>query len=97
MENKYIEYIALQDLTTYHYKILLLLNVKSYSQTQLAELLNIKKQNAYEYVKKLEALNLVEVKKIEGRNKFYKAITNVERIQNFIPGQQRIELSKLLP
>lgn len=90
MEKDYIQYLALSDLTTYHYKILLLLNVKPQNQAQLAEILNIQKQNVYKYVKELQAMNLIEVDRVEGRNKFYKAENNPQKIHELIPGQTRL-------
>lgn len=93
-ELEYLQYLALADLTTYHYKILLLLNEKVRNQAQLAEILDIQKQNAYKYIKWLERMNLVKVDRIEGRNKFYKAVTDLERIQQALPGQTKIEEGK---
>lgn len=93
MNKKFLDYlgfIAKLDITTYHYKILLLLNIKSYNQAQLAEELNTYKQNMHKYMKELEALQLVEVDRIEGRNKFYKAVTDIDRLSRVIPGQTKL-------
>lgn len=90
MEKDYIEFLALSNLTTYHYKILLLLNVRPQNQAQLGEALNIKKQNVYKYVKELQEMNLVKVDRIEGRNKFYKAEKDLQKIHEIIPGQTKI-------
>ncbi len=81
MNLEYLQHIALAELSsTYSYKILLLLLTKEYTQSQLCSILNIKKQNILKYVKELEHLNLIEVDRIEGRNKFYKAITDLEKL-----------------
>lgn len=90
MDKEYIQFLALSNLTTYHYKILLLLNVKPQNQAQLAEALNIKKQNVYKYVKELQEMNFVKVDRIEGRNKFYKAEKDLLKIHEIIPGQTKI-------
>lgn len=90
MEKDYIEFLALSNLTTYHYKILLLLNVKPQNQAQLAETLNIKKQNVYKHVKELQEMNLVKVDRIEGRNKFYRVEKDLQKIHEIIPGQTKI-------
>lgn len=89
-EFDYLQYISMLDLTTYHYKILLQLIVRTQNQTQLVETLNIQKQNVYKYIKELEALNLVEIDRIEGRNKFYKAVIDLEKIVTLIPGQTKL-------
>ncbi|HBJ2623689.1 winged helix-turn-helix transcriptional regulator (plasmid) [Clostridium botulinum] len=81
MNLEYLQHIALAELSsTYSYKILLLLLTKEYTQSQLCSILNIKKQNILKYIKELEHLNLIEVDRIEGRNKFYKAITDLEKL-----------------
>lgn len=87
MDKRYLEYLAKSDLSTYHYKILLLLNIKPYSQAQLADELEILRQNAHRIIKELEARNLIEVDRIEGRNKFYRAVTNMKALPELIPGQ----------
>lgn len=92
MNKNYIEYIAVQDLTTYHYKILLLLGARTLTQAQLCETLNVKKQNLHKYIKELETMNLIEVDRIEGRNKFYRSITNVNRLTGNIKGQTKIDM-----
>lgn len=86
MDYKYLEHIALEEITSiYCYKILLLLITKEYTQAQLSKILNLKTQNTSKYVKELENINLIEVSKIEGRNKFFKAVTNLENI----PGEKK--------
>lgn len=87
MNKEYLELIARMDLTTYHYKLLLLLNVKAYNQSQLSSIFNISRQNINVRMKKLKHLNLIEIDRIEGKNKFYKAVTNVNKINSTIPGQ----------
>ena len=91
MDKKYLEFLAKSDLTTYGYKILLMLNIKPQNQAQLADELGILRQNVNRCVKDLEARNLIEVDRIEGRNKFYKAVTNLKVLSDWIPGQIKID------
>ena len=90
MDKNYMEYLAKLDLITYHYKLLLLLNIKPYNQSQLADQLQIQKQNVHKYIKTLEAMGLIEVDRVEGRNKFYKAVTNMKVLHEVVPGQFKI-------
>lgn len=87
---EYLKILALMDLKTYHYKILLILNSEPQNQAQIAKILNIQKQNIYKYIKYLERLNLIEVDRVEGKNKFYRIISNSDHIKNVIPGQIKI-------
>ena len=70
------------DLTTYHYKILMLLAVHEMTQTQIADFLQTQKQNVNKYVSDLIKLNLLEVARIEGKNKFLKATNTFEQTIN---------------
>ena len=88
MNDKYLRYIALADISSgFSYKILLLLIEKECTQAQLAILLNIKRQNVPKYMKELGSLGLIEVDRIEGRNKFYRLVTDLNKIKEIIPGQ----------
>lgn len=88
MNNKYVEYIANIDITSvYGYKILLLLNTKSYTQAQLSTMLNLQKQNTSKYVRELAEMGLIEVDRIEGKNKFFRAVTSIEKLKTHIKGQ----------
>lgn len=68
----YLTALSTADFTTYHYKILLLLTVQPMTQTQIAETLNVQKQNINKYVSELMKCGLLEVDRKEGRNKFIK-------------------------
>lgn len=77
MDKEYIKYIASVKLSSVQcYRILLTLSIEKYTQAQLCSLLDIRNQHISKYVKELESLNLIEVDRIEGRNKFYKAVTD---------------------
>lgn len=60
----------------------MLLFTKSYTQSQLAERLGLKRQNVHRCVKELEEHGYISVDRIEGRNKFIKANTSVKDIHN---------------
>ncbi len=78
MNNVYFEKLVSIELSSVQcYRILLLLLIKSYTQSQLSIKLNVKSQNILKYVKELEAANLIEIDRIEGRNKFYKAVKDI--------------------
>ena len=63
MDKKYFEHIAnIKELGKYHYKILLLLMVGDYSQSDISKLLDIKKQNVNRAFKDLEKLGLIEMR-----------------------------------
>jgi DNA-binding MarR family transcriptional regulator len=95
MDIKYLQYLASIELSSvYCYRIILLLIIKAQTQAQLAAILNVKTQNILKYVKELESLNLIEVDRTEGRNKFLRAVTNLEKLNELIPGQTKLELNK---
>ncbi len=80
---EYFSALAMQNsLTTYHYKVLLLLNVQPYTQAQLSNMLDIQRQNINRVVKDLEQMKLIEVDRIEGRNKFLKAVEYKQAVKN---------------
>lgn len=89
-ELEYLAYIATLDLNAYDYKILLLLLEKPLNQAVLADILQTKRQNIYKCVKKLEEKQLIEVDRVEGRNKFYRVITDLDRLTKIIIGQIKL-------
>jgi DNA-binding transcriptional regulator GbsR (MarR family) len=91
INSKYLEHIAQVDLSSgYCYKILLMLLVKEYTQSQISELLQMQKQNVSKYFKELEQNNLIFLSRAEGKNKFFKAATDIKTLQLLTPGQIRI-------
>ena len=91
MNIEYLQYIAKVELSSVQcYKILLLLLTKEYTQAQLSKELGMKSQNTLKYVKELEAAKLIEVDRIEGRNKFYRAVQDVKKLKELIPGQTKL-------
>lgn len=81
LANEYLTDLAKQDFTTMHYKIMLvLLTGKSYTQAQLAEILEVKhRQNLTVPIKELTEQSYIMVDYITGRNKYLKAITSIKR------------------
>jgi DNA-binding MarR family transcriptional regulator len=80
---EYLELLATSNFATaYHYRVLMLLLTGSYTQSQLAERLGLKRQNVHRCVKELEAHGYILVDRVEGRNKFLKANTYVKDIHN---------------
>ncbi|MEG2338160.1 MAG: helix-turn-helix domain-containing protein [Clostridium sp.] len=90
ISSQYLGYIALKELTTYHYKTLLILVDKPQTQSMICDILGVHKQNLNKIMRELEQLGFVEVDRVEGRNKFYKAVLDLDRLQNTLPGQTKI-------
>ena len=91
MKTEYINYLTTLDISGQAFRTLLALNIKDYTQSQIQEELNIQdKAQANKLFKDLSRRGLIELSKVEGRNKFYKAITEVKRLRANIPGQQRM-------
>ncbi len=79
---EYLEILATSNfITAYHYRVMLMLLTGNYTQAQMADKLHLKKQNIHKCIKDLEKQGLVEVDRIEGKNKFLKAVTSVKMIQ----------------
>lgn len=90
---QHLKTIALLKLSSVQcYRILLLLLDKEYTQAQISSLLEIPdRANVNKYVKELENFHLIEVARIEGKNKYLK-IANLDKLQENIPGQIKIGL-----
>lgn len=91
---KYFGHIGMVNMkSTYSYRILnLLLTKKTYTLTQLANILGVTIHTLYRPVRELEYHGLIEIEKIEGNNKFYKAMTNISRLDVLIPGQTKMNI-----
>ena len=89
MKTEYIDYLTTLDISGQSFRILLALNIKEHTQTQIQEKLNIQdKAQVNKLFKDLSNRGLIEISKVEGRNKFYKAVKDVKRLRINIPGQQ---------
>ncbi|WP_298127145.1 transcriptional regulator [uncultured Clostridium sp.] len=91
MRVEYIEYLTNLEISGQAFRVLLALNIKEYTQSQIREKLNIQdKAQVNKLFKDLIYKGLIEVTKVEGRNKFYRAITDVKSLKVNIPGQQKM-------
>lgn len=88
---EYLEYIAMQDLKRYHLKTLLLLLKQPSTQTIIGEKLNVSRQNMNKIFKELEQGGYIRVFKVEGKNKFYEVILDVDKLRTTLKGQLRFE------
>lgn len=87
MDKKYLEHIvALEELKTQHYRILLLLITDKLTQAEISKKLNIKRQNVNKVFKDLVEHGLIEEVDVIGRNKYFKAV-DPKKINLNIPGQ----------
>lgn len=84
------ELSELKSLTTYHYKIILyLLCEKEATQTEIAQRLEVKKQNINKVFKDLESMNIIIKNRVEGKNIFW-ALNPTPRLQP--KGQLRLDI-----
>ncbi|MCI9110289.1 transcriptional regulator [uncultured Clostridium sp.] len=91
MRVEYIEYLTNLEISSQAFRVLLALNIKEYTQSQVRKKLNIQdKAQVNKLFKDLIYKGLIEVTKVEGRNKFYRAITDVKSLKVNIPGQQKM-------
>ena len=70
--------------TAYHYRVLLTLLTGTFTQTQISLKLGLKRQNVHRCVKDLEEHGYITVVRIEGRNKYITANTDVKALSNEI-------------
>lgn len=89
-ELNYLIYIAMLDLNAYDYKVLLLLMEKPYNQAALSDTLKTTRQSIHKCIKGLETKNLIEVDRQEGRNKYYRAVSDLEKLRQLIHGQTKL-------
>ena len=62
----------LKGLTTYHYKVILYLDgTGEATQTKMSEDLETRKQKINTICKELESMDIIQIKRIEGRNVFW--------------------------
>lgn len=90
MERKYLSYIARLDLKAYEYKILLMLLEKPYTQMNISVEIGIARQNVNKYIASLKRQGLLEVDRVEGRNKYYRPVTDMKKLVDIMPGQIKI-------
>ncbi|MHC1747474.1 MAG: winged helix-turn-helix domain-containing protein [Cellulosilyticaceae bacterium] len=90
MDSKYLMYLANADLKATEYKILLMLLTRPYTAAQIVQALGIMKGNTNRYMKNLENKGLIELDRVEGSNKFYRAVTDMKNLIEVMPGQTKL-------
>lgn len=86
----YLKYIAEQELGAYHYRTLLMLLERPQTQTMVGDRLGLIKQNMNKIARDLERGGYIVVDRIEGRNKFFRVITDIEALQRTMKGQIKL-------
>lgn len=71
---------------------LLLFSGDPLMQSQISEILNMRKQNTHKIIKDLEILGYVKVHHTEGRNKYFQSITNSKLINPIFCGQESFNI-----
>lgn len=80
-------------ITGTHMKVYLLISLeKVMIQSQICELLLIKKQNINKIVKELLQMGYIKVHHIEGRNKYFTISNNINKIKSVLCGQEQFNL-----
>ena len=82
--------LATAELTTYHYKLWLLYATEPMTQAQAAARLGVKKQNVNRHTSDLMRLGLIKVDRVEGKNKFLVAVTDISK--NGLPNKDQLTL-----
>lgn len=87
--NILVELAELKGLTTYHYKVILyLLGKKEATQSEMCKDFEVSKQNLNKVCKDLNSMNIIEIKRKEGRNIFW-SLNPKPKFQ--VKGQLRLE------
>lgn len=90
MDKKYCEHIAKMDLRVTEYKMLLIAVGNTYTANQFALELGLSKSNMDKYIKSLKYKGLIELDRREGNNKFYRAVTDMKKLEQVMQGQMKI-------
>ena len=84
-----IKLSEIKELTTYHYKVILYLDGTSEAtQSQMCKQFGTTKQRVNKICKDLESMDIIQIKRKEGRNIFWELNTN-PKLQ--IKGQIKLE------
>ncbi|SDO75859.1 MarR family transcriptional regulator [Clostridium gasigenes] len=87
MKEEYIKHLTTIDISGLCFRVLMLLVIGNYTQSAIANLLNKDRQVINKKINELEKSGLIELVKIQGTNKFYRAIVDIKRLKVNIPGQ----------
>lgn len=90
MKNEYIEYLSTLNLSGLSFRVLMLLITKPYTQSSISILLDKDRQIINKAFNKLKYYGLIEIVRKEGRNEFYRAVTDVKKLKTNIAGQIKL-------
>lgn len=90
MDKRYYSYLANMQLKATEYRIVLVLLTRPYTAAQLVKETGIAKGNTTRYIKKLKSLGLIEIDRIEGSNRYYKAVCDMKKLMELMPGQIKL-------
>lgn len=90
MDKRYYMHLAHSNLTANEYKILLMLLTDSYTASQLVKEIGKMKNNTDRHIRKLKSLGLIELDRVEGGNKYYKAVCDMKKLMEVMPGQLKL-------
>lgn len=90
MKSEYLRHLATLNLSGLCFRVLMLLLAQNYTQSAISSLLNIDRQTINKTFNKLKEYGLIEVARKEGRNEFYKAVTDPKKLKTNIPGQIKL-------
>lgn len=89
MKAEYIKYLSTVNLSGLCFRVLMLLILQSYTQSSIAILLHTDRQAINKTFNKLKEYGLIELVRKEGKNEFYKAVTDTKKLNVIIPGQTK--------
>jgi len=78
MDDFFRKIVVTDGLTSYHFKVILLLLVGEATQSQLAGMLNMNHQNIHRTCKMLLYRRIISISRKEGHNKFLRVNTNTD-------------------
>lgn len=90
IKDAYIKHLSTVNMSGLCFRILMLLNIQCYTQSAVAILLNTDRQAINKAFTKMEGNGLIELTSIEGKNKFYSAVTDPKKLKTNIPGQTKL-------
>lgn len=90
MKERYIRHLTTINISGLCFRVLMLLVLENSTQGHVAKTLDKDRQAINKVFIELEKNGLVELMKIEGKNKFYRAITDIKRLKTNIPGQMNL-------
>jgi DNA-binding transcriptional ArsR family regulator len=90
MNKEYTKLLSTVNISSLCFRTLLLLTLQDYTQSAISVLLNCDRQAINKAFITLKKHGLIELKRKEGKNEFYRAITDVKKLHLNIPGQTKL-------